>query len=566
LDDFEDVGLVLDDDDLFTLDHALRWFLDPFFSPVLLGPFLLREHDKRHASSLDEEAENRCRRRRRYPRALHHRLEFTVKSRPKTVLELERSGWQSRTVKQELRDNLIAKLRKREPVFPGVVGYDETVLPQLEQALLSGHDFILLGLRGQAKTRLLRALPGLLDEALPAVDGCEIRDDPLRPVCASCKRRAQELGPALPIRWLSREERYGEKLATPDVTIADLIGDIDPIKAATRRLTFADPDVVHYGLIPRSNRGLFAINELPDLAPRIQVGLLGILEEGDVQIRGFPVRLELDLVLAFSANPEDYTNRGSIITPLRDRIASQILTHYPRTLDEASAITTQEAWTDRSGAPAVAVPEYLREALEEVAFQARASEFVDQSSGVSARVGIALLENVVSAAERRGLLSGEKHVVARASDLYSALPALTGKLELVYEGEKEGTQNVGLHLIGRALKTVFDRRLPDAYATKEGSNSRDFEPVLGWFQGGRSVDVPHAISSESLGERLGDIPGLEEVARKYLGARSRPEVVAAMEFVLDGLHQSSLLARNEVIGGRVYRDMFEEMVKDLGAS
>ena len=490
-------------------------------------------------------------------------MEHTLNSRPRTVLELKRTGWRSRTVRQELRENLIAKLRARETVFPGVVGYDASVLPQLENALLSGHDFILLGLRGQAKTRLLRALPALLDELLPAVDGCEIRDDPLEPVCAACRRRAAELGDALPIRWLTRDERYGEKLATPDVTIADLIGDIDPIKAATRRLTFADPDVVHYGLIPRSNRGLFAINELPDLAPRIQVGLLGILEEGDVQIRGFPLRLELDIVLAFSANPEDYTNRGSIITPLRDRIASQILTHYPRTLDEARAITSQEAWTERSGAPAVTVPDYLREALEEVAFQARASEFVDQSSGVSARVGIALLENVISAAERRALRTGEREVVARASDLYSAVPAITGKVELVYEGEKEGTQKVALHLIGRALKVVFDRRLPDAYAAKEQHGHGDFEPVLGWFQGGRSVDVSDSLGSEALGERLGDIPGLEEIARKYLGARARAEVVAAMEFVIDGLHQSSLLARNEVIGGRVYRDMFEEMVKDL---
>jgi len=519
-------------------------------------------------------------------------------SRPATLGALRSSGWRSRSVKHELRDNLIARLREGQPVFPGLIGYDQTVLPQVEKALLAGHDFILLGLRGQAKTRLLRALPGLLDEALPVVEGCEINDDPLSPGCTECRRRLAELGDTLPIAWLAREQRYHEKLATPDTSIADLIGDIDPIKAATRRLTFADPEVVHFGLVPRSNRGLFAINELPDLPARIQVGLLNLLEEGDVQIRGFPVRLRLDMLLVFSANPEDYTNRGSIITPLRDRIASQILTHYPRTLGEARAITAQEAWVARPGAVPVAVPEWLADAVEEVAIGARASDFVDQNSGVSARVPIALLESVVSGAERRALRTGEDRAVARVADLVAATPAITGKVELVYEGEREGISKVAGHLVGRAIKTVFDRHYPDALAEtarpsrpvrpaggtgerrpggKSASppppappGSRDeplsdsvYRPILDHFRRGATVDLADDLSTPDMLARLRAVAGLEDVAVAHLEAGDDPTRVAVMELVLEGLHQSALLAKDELAGSRVYRDVFEDMARSL---
>jgi len=532
-------------------------------------------------------------------------------ARPATRGALAASGWKSRRVKHELRENLVARLAagaSANDVFPGLVGYDRTVLPQVQRAILSGHDFILLGLRGQAKTRLLRALPALLDEALPAVAGCEINDDPLAPVCAACRRRLAELGDDLPVTWLSREDRYHEKLATPDVTIADLIGDIDPIKAATRRLTFADPEVVHFGIVPRSNRGLFAINELPDLQARIQVGLLNILEEGDVQIRGFPVRLPLDMALVFSANPEDYTNRGSIITPLRDRISSQIMTHYPRSLEEARAITAQEAWVARGGGVSVTVPEWLKDGIEEVAILARGSEFVDQNSGVSARVTIALMETVVSGAERRALLHGERRATARVADLLAATPAVTGKIELVYEGEREGVAAVATHLVGRAVKTIFDRHFPDALATSappsgggrpgsratapgsSGGNkpaagaagaagskpgerakgSQDapeddspYQPLLRHFRGGATVDLSDELTAGELLARLRRVPGLEDLARRYLKPADDESLAAAMELVLEGLHQSSLLAKQELVDGRIYRDIFDEMAHGL---
>jgi magnesium chelatase subunit I len=514
-------------------------------------------------------------------------------SRPATLGALRSSGWRSRSVKHELRDNLIGRLRSGEPAFPGLVGYDQTVLPQVEKALLAGHDFILLGLRGQAKTRLLRGLPALLDEALPVVEGCEINDDPLAPVCTECQRRAAELGDELPVAWLPREARYHEKLATPDTSIADLIGDIDPIKAATRRLTFADPEVVHFGLVPRSNRGLFAINELPDLPARIQVGLLNLLEEGDVQIRGFPVRLRLDMLLVFSANPEDYTNRGSIITPLRDRIASQILTHYPRSLAEARTITAQEAWVARSGAVPVVVPDWLADAVEEVAIGARASEFVDQNSGVSARVPIAIMESLVSGAERRALRCGEPRAVARVADLVAATPAITGKVELVYEGEREGISKVASHLVGRAVKTVFDRHFPDALAEtavkpprppaeRRGASgktpgqpapppgSRDtplsdsvYRPILDHFRRGATVDLGDDLGTDEMLARLRAVTGLESVAEAHLPVGDDPTRAAVMELVLEGLHQSALLAKDELAGSRVYRDVFEDMARSL---
>ena len=485
--------------------------------------------------------------------------------RPKTLGELKKSGWRSRSVKQELRANAIARVQEGRALFEGIVGYEQTVIPQVVNALLSGHDFILLGLRGQAKTRLLRSLVDLLDAEIPAIEGCEIRDDPLAPVCVPCRKKKAEMKDALPITWIPREERYHEKLATPDVTIADLIGDVDPIKAATRKLSFADPEVIHYGIIPRSNRGIFAVNELPDLQARIQVGLLNLLEEGDVQIRGFPVRLALDIALVFSANPEDYTHRGRIITPLRDRISSQIVTHYPRSLDEAKRITRQEAWTERQSSVAVRVPDYLGDVIEEVAFQARQSELVDQNSGVSARVTIALHENVLSNVERRAFRLGESEGVARISDVGAALSAVTGKIELVYEGEREGALSVAKHLIGRAAKAVFDRQFPDAYqvGSDPGSGEGEFQPILAHFQNGRTVDLSDDLGDAELRERLAKIAGLEALAKKYLKPATPGETAAAMEFVLEGLHQSSLLAKEESIGGRVFKDMFEDMVRGL---
>ncbi len=486
-------------------------------------------------------------------------------SNPRTRGELLRSGWRSRSVKEELRANVIAHLREGRELFPGIVGYEQTVVPKVVNALLSGHDFILLGLRGQAKTRLLRSLERFLDPELPAIEGCEVNDDPLRPVCVSCQRRVEREGDAVPVRWIPRSERYREKLATPDVTIADLIGDVDPIKAARGKLTLADPEVVHYGILPRSNRGIFAINELPDLSARIQVGLLNILEEGDVQIRGFPVRLPLDLLLVFSANPEDYTHRGRIITPLRDRISSQILTHYPRSLEEGLAITEQEAWTKRDDAPVVEVPRWVREIVEEVAIQARASELVDHASGVSARLTIALLENVVSNAERRAHKLCSERALARVSDVIAASSAITGKVELVYEGEREGPEKVARHLTGKAIKVVFDRLFPDVYAANDGGKQADpeYAAIVSWFQQGKTLDVSDELDDAALEARLNSVPGLARLVQKHVESARPGELAAAMELALEGLHHSALLAKDELVGGRVYRDMFEDMMRGL---
>jgi len=453
--------------------------------------------------------------------------------RPNTLGALKRSGYRPRSVRDEIRENLRTAVRDGRDLFPGVIGYEKTVVPQIVNAILSRHNFILLGLRGQAKTRLLRGLVSFLDEAIPAVDGSEIRDDPLEPM--------------------------------PDVTIADLIGDIDPIKAATRKLDFADPEVIHYGVIPRANRGLFAINELPDLAPRIQVGLLNILEEGDIQIRGFPVRLPLDLLMVFSANPEDYTNRGNIITPLKDRIESQIQTHYPQDLEHAVAITKQEAWTDRDG-PAVPIPDFLREVVEELAFEARKSEYVDQNSGVSARVTISALENLVSNAERRALMLGEDAATPRLCDLGSVLPAITGKIELVYEGEQEGTTAVARFITGKAVKNAFARRFPDA-AKLEADKDRDdtpFRKIIDWFSGSNQVVVSDEMPTAEYLETLRSVDGLEELVREHGAPEDDSEVGPLMELVLDGLHQFSMIAREDLEGGFLqYGDLLGNMLSQL---
>jgi magnesium chelatase subunit I len=442
-----------------------------------------------------------------------------------------------RTVKDEVRDNLITKLRASETLFPGIVGYDDTVVPQVVNAVLSRHNFILLGLRGQAKTRILRALTTLLDEALPVVAGCEIHDDPLAPLCAACRARLREAGDDLPIAWLTPDQRYVEKLATPDVTIADMIGDLDPIKAARASLELSDEMTMHYGLVPRANRGIFAINELPDLAGKIQVGLFNILQEGDVQIKGYPVRLPLDLLMVFSANPEDYTARGKIITPLKDRIGSEIRTHYPATRQQALAITEQEAWTDRAHPELeIAVPAFVREVVEEVAFKARQDAKIDKRSGVSQRLPISLLENVVSNAERRAIVAGERTVVPRMADIYSALPAITGKFELEYEGELKGADTVARELIRAAAGDVFSGWYPNA----------DLRQVTEWFDLGGHLSIDDTLASAELLARTAEVQGLQDLARQIAGRKPSDALLAsAVDFVLEGLYAQRKISRSD---------------------
>ena len=446
-----------------------------------------------------------------------------------------------RSVRRELRDNLIAKLSRGEPLFPGIIGYDDTVLPQICNAVLSQHHFIVLGLRGQAKTRMLRALVDLLDDELPVVDGCEINDDPLAPLCGACRERLREEGDGLPVAWLPRSLRFVEKLATPDVTIADMIGDIDPIKAARGGRQLSDDLTVHYGLLPRANRGIFAVNELPDLAGKIQVGLFNILQEGDVQIKGYPVRLQLDVLMAFTANPEDYTARGKIVTPLKDRLGSEIRTHYPQTRHDAIAITQQEAWVDRSanGEPAagVTVLPFVREVVEEIAFQARADKKVDRRSGVSQRLPITCLENVVSNAERRALAAGEQPAVARVTDVYAALPSITGKFELEYEGELRGADQVARDLIRAAVRHVFDGWFDGV----------DSGPVVEWFEMGGSLQVADTTPASDLLRQVRDIQGLAELAEHAGVKPSDPAaaMAAAVDFVLEGLYAQKKITRTD---------------------
>jgi magnesium chelatase subunit I len=496
--------------------------------------------------------------------------------RPRTLGQLKASGYRTRSVKDEMRANLIARLRSREKLFNGIVGYEHTVEPQIVNALLSRHDFILLGLRGQAKTRLLRSLVQFLDEWVPALEGCPLNSDPLVPLTHHARTLIETRGDDAPIVWIHRDQRYQEKLATPDVTIADLIGDIDPIKAATLKLDYSDERVIHYGIIPRTHRGIFAINELPDLQPRIQVGLLNILEEKDFQIRGFPVRIPLDIVMVFSANPEDYTNRGNIITPLRDRINSQIITHYPLEREQGMAITAQESWTQRDGGIDVAVPAFLRELVEEVAIQARQSEYVDQNSGVSARLPIALIENLISNAERRALVTGEKRVTARVCDLQLAVSAVSGKVELVLEGEQEGALNVARALLGRGVKALFAQRFPDAYKPRRGRRAAaiepeteaatsEYRPILEWFASGNHIEVADDLPHDEFARRLATVKGLGPLAAKYLEPANGEEAAVAMELLLEGLHQHSMLSRERTDGSTTeYKDMLKSMLSGLG--
>jgi magnesium chelatase subunit I len=457
-----------------------------------------------------------------------------------TLGELRRSSRRSRPVKQEIRDNLVRKLQNGEMLFPGIIGYEDTVIPQLVNAILSKHNFILLGLRGQAKSRILRGLVDLLDDEIPVVPGCEIHDDPLAPLCAACRTRVATEGDEMLITWLPREARYVEKLATPDVTIADMVGDIDPIKAAQAGLNLADELTMHYGLLPRANRGIFAINELPDLAGKIQVGLFNILQEGDVQIKGYPIRLKLDVLLVFTANPEDYTARGKIITPLKDRIGSEIRTHYPATRHNAMAITRQEAWTERVGALKVDVPNYVREIVEEVAFQARADRKIDKRSGVSQRLPITTLELVVSNAERRALANSEGTVVPRVTDIYAALPSITGKFELEYEGELRGAEQVARDLIRSAVGSVFTGLF-------DGVDTRT---VVEWFDLGGSLPLGDSTSADDVIGQTRSVQGLRELAERTGLAKGAPAplVASAIDFVLEGLYAQKKIGRSDERG------------------
>jgi len=456
-----------------------------------------------------------------------------------TLGDLRRSDYRSRPVKQEIRDNLVRKLQDGERLFPGIIGYDETVIPQLVNAILSRHNFILLGLRGQAKSRILRGLVDLLDDRIPVVPGCEIHDDPLAPLCAACRARIAREGDATPIAWLPRDGRFVEKLATPDVTIADMVGDIDPIKAAQAGLNLSDELTMHYGLLPRANRGIFAINELPDLAGKIQVGLFNILQEGDVQIKGYPIRLKLDVLLVFTANPEDYTARGKIITPLKDRIGSEIRTHYPITRHSALAITKQEAWTERT-ALNVDIPPYVREIIEEIAFQARADRKIDKRSGVSQRLPITTLELVVSNAERRALANRETLVVPRVTDVYAALPSITGKFELEYEGELRGAEQVARDLIRAAVGSVFT-------GVFDGIDTR---PVVEWFDLGGSLPLSDCTAADEVIAQTRRVQGLLDLAQKVglPGGAPGPLVASAVDFVLEGLCAQKKISRSDERG------------------
>jgi len=465
--------------------------------------------------------------------------------KPRTIGEWKRipdfdAKATSLPVKNEMRRNLLRKIERDEPLFPGVHGYEDTVVPQIVNALLSRHNFILLGLRGQAKSRILRGLIQLLDPEIPVIAGCEINDNPLAPICRSCRERVAAEGDQTPIAWLPRDQRFVEKLATPDVTIADIIGDVDPIRAARGGRDLSDELTIHYGLLPRANRGIFAINELPDLAGKIQVGLFNIMQEGDIQIKGYPLRLPLDVLLVFTANPEDYTARGKIITPLKDRIGAEIRTHYPSTVEEGMTITRQEAWASRDSGIRVEVPEYLREVIEEIAFQAREDKRVDRRSGVSQRLPITALESVISSAEQRGARTGETQVVARVADVYSALPAVTGKLELEYEGELKGAETIARELIRAAVGKVFSKHLGEC----------NLQTVIQWFEAGGELKVPEVDSSAHRCQKLSQIQGLMEHVAK-LGVTNRKDegaASAAAEMILEGLWAHRRIGRSEERG------------------
>ncbi len=472
----------------------------------------------------------------------------------KTLGQLKASGYQPKSIKEEIRQNLITRLQNSEPTFSGIIGYEDTVIPDVERALLSKHNMLFLGLRGQAKTRMARQMTELLDEYIPTVTGSDINDDPLKPISKYATDLIAEKGDATPIEWIHRSQRYGEKLATPDVSVADLIGDIDPIKAANLKLSFADERVLHYGIIPRSNRSIFVINELPDLQARIQVALFNILEEGDVQIRGFKLRLPLDILFVFTANPEDYTNRGSIVTPLKDRIQSQILTHYPKTLEDALEITEQEADISEAQKNIVSISDLVKRLIEQIAFEARASEFVDKKSGVSARLTISAFENAISAAERRAIINGEEKTQVWINDLAGIIPSITGKVELVYEGEQEGPYQVAMNLVDKAIRTQFIQYFPNPETLKKRKNTgkpsqaeqkedNPYRSITQWFDKSNALNISFNTKDKDKLILLYQVDGLHALVKKYFPQLNDEQAALMMEFVLHGLASYSLISK-----------------------
>ena len=487
----------------------------------------------------------------------------------KTLGELKKSGYVPRSVKEEIRANLITKLQQGESTFDGIMGYEDSVIPDVERALLSKHNILFLGLRGQAKTRMARQMTSLLDEYVPVIAGSEINDDPLHPISRYARELVKEKGDATPIEWIHRGDRYGEKLATPDVSVADLVGDIDPIKAANLRLSFADELVIHYGIIPRSNRGIFVINEIPDLQARIQVALFNILEEGDVQIRGFKLRMPLDILFVFTANPEDYTNRGSIVTPLKDRIESQILTHYPRTIETALSITEQEADAPADQQAKVKISDLIKRLIEQISFEARASEFVDKKSGVSARLSISAFENALSAAERRAILNKEKNTQVWVNDLAGIIPSITGKIELVYEGEQEGPYQVAMNLVEKAIRSIFVHYFPNPEMLKKKRNlpqeENPYKAIQGWFDKGNSLNLMLNARDEEKIRQLYKVEGLYPLVKKLFKHANEAEAALWMEFVLHGLASYSIISKKMLENKIEFKDLRGSML-NLGST
>ena len=478
--------------------------------------------------------------------------------RATTLGQLKATGYQPISIKDELRRNLRSRLQKGEPILAGILGFENTVIPDLERAILSRHHVLFLGLRGQAKTRMARLLVNLLDEYIPIVAGSELNDDPMQPLSRFARDLVAEMGDETPVSWLHRNDRYVEKLATPDVSIADLIGDVDPIKAATLKLPYADERVIHFGLIPRSHRCIFVINELPDLQPRIQVALFNILQEGDIQIRGFKLRLPLDISFVFTANPEDYTNRGSIITPLKDRIQSQILTHYPKTIDIARQITLAEAKISPDMENLVEIPDILTYLLEDIAFQARESEFVDAKSGVSSRLSISAYENLVSTVERRLLLNKESKGIARISDFWGIIPAITGKIELVYEGEQEGPQAVAMSLFGKAIKNYFLKLFPNPDALSKGNERDPYGTLKAYFSDANVLELPLDLPENEYVKRLEKVAGLKKLAEKYAGSEKENTLIF-MELIIHALVEFNLLSRDPLENGISFKDPLSDV-------
>ncbi|MGJ8732835.1 MAG: magnesium chelatase [Cellulophaga sp.] len=482
----------------------------------------------------------------------------------KTLGDLKKAGYQSKSIKDELRDNLIEKIKNKETTFTGVHGYQNTVIPELERAVLSRHNINLLGLRGQAKTRLARLMLNLLDEYIPVVKGSEINDDPLQPISRYAVELIKEEGDSTPITWLHRSERFAEKLATPDVTVADIIGDVDPIKAANLKLSYADDRVIHYGMIPRANRCIFVINELPDLQARIQVALFNILQEGDIQIRGFKLRLPLDMQFVFTANPEDYTNRGSIVTPLKDRIGSQILTHYPEDIETAKVITAQEAKLDERQSNAVMVPELAKDLLEQIVFEARKSEYIDAKSGVSARLSITAFENLLSTAELRALKNGDTKTTVRLSDFIGIIPAITGKVELVYEGEQEGAASVAYNLIGDAVQTLFVDYFPKIEKLKKQEDDSPYDDVVSWFFNNEAgFELLDDLSDKQYKNMLDAVSPLDDLLGAHQPKLKKEESYFVKEFILWGLVQFKQLSKYRFTEGIQFKDPYSNYISGL---